>query len=223
MKKILKIVFQVLLFVFPWPLRRVILNFTFGYRIERKSKIGFSVVIAEKVHMRNGSKITHLTFINNIDKLDMDPHSKIGGRNWITGANTSAKMFNDSDRECILKLGEHTRITGQHHIDCTGGVYIKEFTTIAGLGSQILSHSIDVKISKQIAGPVQIGSYCFIGTSSIILMGAALPDYCILGAGAVLNKSHEIDHSLYAGNPARHVKKLSADYKYFKRSDGHVG
>ena len=110
-----------------------------------------------------------------------------------------------------------------HHIDCTGGVRIGAFCTVAGLRSQILTHSIDVRLSKQRCEPVSIGRFTFVGTGSIILMGSALPDYSVLAAGAVLTKKFEQTHGLYAGNPAKLVSRFEADEcAYFSRNDGHV-
>jgi acetyltransferase-like isoleucine patch superfamily enzyme len=224
MKKFILIVYQVLLFPLPWILRRSLLNFLPGFSIGPKSKIGRSILIANRVILEEGAKITNLSFVNSIDKLHMKAYSKIGRSNWITGANSSSKMFRDSNRTCELVVGVHTRITGQHHIDCTGGVNIGDFTTVAGIRSQILSHSVDVKQSKQVAGPVKIGKYCFVGTSAILLMGSSLPDCSVLGAGAVLNKNYNETYSLYAGNPARKVKTFEKEeYKYFNRDHGHVG
>lgn len=218
------ILFQFLLFPFPWALRRPILNLIPGFRIHKKARVGLSVILAENTIMEEGSRITQFSFINNIDRFQMKAYSKIGRSNWITGANSNSKMFKDSERKCELIVGTHTRITGQHHIDCTGGVYINDYTTVAGIRSQILSHSVDVKQSKQIAGAVHIGKYCFIGTSSIILMGAKLPDCSVLGAGAVLNKQYDKPYHLYAGNPAKMLKEFDAEnYQYFKRVHGHVG
>ena len=224
MKKGMLFVVQILLFPIPWIVRRRLLNFLPGFEIHKKARIGLSVLLADQTIMEEGALITHFTLVNSIDRLHMKSFSKMGKFNWITGANSKSKMFNDSKRKCELILGVHTHITGQHHIDCTGGVHIGEFTTLAGIRSQILSHSVDVTLSKQLAGPVRIGRYCFIGTASIILMGAELPDYSILGAGAILNKKYSEPYQLYAGNPARMIKELNKENAmYFHRDHGHVG
>lgn len=212
-----------LLFPLPWFLRIHILNLIPGFKIEKSARIGYSLILAEILFMENESQISDFIFINNIDKVHLKPFSKVGKLNWLTGTNKYSNFFRDSNRKCELILGTHARITGQHHLDCTGGIYIGDFTTIAGTRSQILTHSIDLKLSKQVANPVHIGKYCFVGTATIILKGTQLPDYSILGAGAVLTKNFEDPYHLYAGNPARQVKKLEKDaYKYFKRDHGHV-
>jgi acetyltransferase-like isoleucine patch superfamily enzyme len=100
-------------------------------------------------------------------------------------------------------------------VDCSGGVTIGAFTTFAGFRSQILTHSIDLETNLQTTGPVSIGKYCFIGTNSVLLMGSRLPDFSVLGAKSLLNKPYEETHWLYAGVPARPVKRLRLDLDYF--------
>ena len=56
------------------------------------------------------------------------------------------------------------------------------------------------------------------GTGCILLPGSALPDYSVLGAGAVLTKAHERTGCLYAGSPAKEIKSLDVEsIPYFKR------
>ena len=122
----------------------------------------------------------------------------------------------------MLLLGTHSAITSRHLLDCTNTVSIGPFTTIAGFRSQILTHSIDLAVNRQNSAEVKIGAYCFVGTGCIVLPGASLPDYCVLGAGAVLNQPVSESHTLYAGVPAHAVKKLPADSGYFNRPRGFV-
>jgi acetyltransferase-like isoleucine patch superfamily enzyme len=82
----------------------------------------------------------------------------------------------------------------------------------------MLTHSIDVYNNRQDAKPIRIGKYCFVGTGCILLPGSELPDYSVLGAGAVLTKAHTKPGCLYAGSPAKEVKELDVDViPYFKR------
>ena len=223
MRRSFLILFQLAIMPLPWTLRRYLLNLLPGNRIDRGARIGFSIVLAKCLVLRKGALITHLTFVNAIDRLEMNEYSKIGRSNWITGANSEAGMFSESERQCELVVGEHARITSKHHIDCTAGVYVGSFCTIAGIGSQILTHSIDVRLSKQVCRPVSIGNYCFVGTGAIMLMGSSVPDYSVLAAGAVLVKAHTETHAVYAGNPAELIGRLGMDEcAYFSRTEGHV-
>lgn len=56
---------------------------------------------------------------------------------------------------------------------------------------------------------ITIGSDVWIGSNSII--AASIGNRCVIGAGSVLMQEAE-DHSIYAGNPARLIKKISAVY-----------
>ena len=119
-------------------------------------------------------------------------------------------------------LGSQSAITHRHIIDCTNAVHIGEFTTLAGYRSQILTHSIDLMDCRQSSAPVRIGDYCFIGTDCVLLGGSALPSYSALGAKSLLNKAYDQTYSLYAGVPAKPVKSLEPEMKYFQREVGFV-
>lgn len=225
MKKNIKVIIQVLLFVFPWFLRRHLLNLIFKYNIHKSARIGFAIVMPDKLEMEVNAVIRNGTFINDINNCKLEKNSKIGRRDWITGTNTNNKtIFQYSPaRKCEFILGVHAHITGQHFIDCTGGVYIGSYTTIAGIRTQILSHGVDIAANRQTAKPTIIGKYCFISTGCILLMGTKLPDKSVLGAGSVLTKSYEESFGLYAGVPARLIKTFNEKITlYFHRKDGHV-
>lgn len=221
---IIKILIQTSLFIFPWKIRRSLLQLFFNFKISGGARIGRSLILASKVIIEEGAIISNFNFVNNIDKIHLKAYSKIGRKNWITGPNTkSTKAFSAVEgRKCELIVGKHSRITDRHIIDCTGGVYVGSFSTIAGNRSQILTHSIDIKSSTQKCKPINIGDYSFIGTSCILLMGASVPSYSVLGAGSVMTKSLEEEYALYGGNPAKFIKKLEIDNLYFHRKTGNV-
>ena len=208
----------------PWPVRRWFLNWTFGYRIHRDSRIGFAWVFPAQLVMDAHSQIGHLTVCKGLELLELGPRARIGRGNWITGyPKGSAKHFtHQPERRPCLILGEHASITNRHLIDCTNAVSIGAFTTLAGFRSQILTHSIDMATSTQSSAPVSIGKYCFVGTDCVLLGGSRLPDNSVLGAKSLLNKQYTSGFCLYAGTPARPVKKLAPDLSYFSRPVGFV-
>jgi acetyltransferase-like isoleucine patch superfamily enzyme len=175
--------------------------------------------------MEANSRIGSLNVAVNLDLVSIGKESSIARGNWITGfpSNTNSKHFvHQKDRKSNLIIGEHSAITKNHHIDCTNVIKIGDFTTIAGYSSQLLTHSINVELNIQDSNAITIGDYCFVGTSSTILGGAALPSYSVLGAKSLLNKSFTIPYRLYGGNPAKEIKELSKDFKYFNREVGFV-
>jgi acetyltransferase-like isoleucine patch superfamily enzyme len=218
-------VLKLLTFLLPWSLRRIALQSWFGYDIHPSARIGLSWIFPGKLVMGIGSKIDHLTVAINLDRLVMGEKSKIGRGNWITGfpTNSTSRHFRHKlDRKAELHLGEFAAITKNHHIDCTDSITIGRFTTIAGYNSQLLTHSIDIYESRQDCAGITIGEYAFVGTNVVILGGASLPSYSVLGAKSLLNKGYTDEWMLYAGVPAKATSDLPRYAKYFTRTDGFV-
>jgi carbonic anhydrase/acetyltransferase-like protein (isoleucine patch superfamily) len=211
-------------FFLPWQLRRSLLEKWLGYKIHPTCRIGFAWIAPSRLIMEEGSRIEHLTVCKNIDLLHLKAHALIGRGNWITGfpLGPSPHFAEEKNRRPELIVGEHSAITHRHLIDCTNSVNIGRFTTVAGFQSQIITHSIDIGKSRQTSAPVTIGDYCFVGTNCVLLGGSAIPDFCVLGAKSLLNKSFAEPYHLYAGVPARPIQKLPADSRYFQRTEGFV-
>jgi acetyltransferase-like isoleucine patch superfamily enzyme len=208
----------------PWLLRRVLLQLCCGYCLHPTSRIGLALVYVDELVMGEHTSIGHLTVCKGLRKLHMGAHSSIGRGNWITGFPAENKTFfaHQTDRVPELIIGAQSAITHRHIIDCTNAVHIGEFTTVAGYRSQILTHSIDLMDCRQSSAPVTIGDYCFVGTDCVLLGGSALPSYSALGAKSLLNKAYTETHSLYAGVPAKPLKSLEPEMKYFQRDVGFV-
>jgi acetyltransferase-like isoleucine patch superfamily enzyme len=196
----------------------------YGYRLHETSRIGWAWVFPRTLVMGPGASIGHLTVVKGLDQLSLGDHASIGRLNWITAypANKPPHFTHRASRSPQLVLGEHAAITNRHIIDCTEDVSIGRFSTVAGFRSQILTHSIDLVACRQDAMPISIGDYCFVGTACTILGGSRLPDYCVLGAHALLNRSYGETLRLYAGVPAKEVATLTQDMKYFLRTEGFV-
>jgi acetyltransferase-like isoleucine patch superfamily enzyme len=217
--------FKLVSFFLPWPLRRRALNKWFGFKIHPTAKIGLAWIFPSKLVMDANSKIDHFSVAIHLDRIEMAPNAKIGRGNWITGFTTSsnsAHFKHQLDRKPELKMGEWAAITKNHHIDCTNTIEIGKFSTIAGYNSQLLTHSIDVLENRQDSTAIYIGDYTFIGTNVVILGGAKLPDYSVLGAKSLLNKPFKEEWGLYGGVPAKKISEIPKDAKYFSRIDGFV-
>jgi acetyltransferase-like isoleucine patch superfamily enzyme len=219
-----KILINAIILCFPWTIRRILLNSIFKYKINKKAKIGFSIILADMLEMEEHSTIGNFNICKNINLLKIGSYSTISSLNLITGFNTKSGLFPSfPNRKCEVIIGNHSAITIRHIIECNGGFYIGNYTTFAGYRSQVLSHSIDIYKNTQTAYPITIGNYCFVGTGSILLPGSNLPNYSVLGAGSVLNKRQTQEYALYGGVPAQLIKTLDKDVVgYFKRDIGYV-
>jgi acetyltransferase-like isoleucine patch superfamily enzyme len=216
---------KLLIFFLPWKLRRLALNKWFKYNIDKTAYVGFSWIFPKYLSMAAGSRIGHLSVAIHLDAIYIGTNSTIGRSNWITGfpSGANSKHFkHQHGRKSILKIGNESAITKNHHLDCTNVLEIGSFTTIAGYWSQLLTHSINLEDNRQDSQPIKIGSYCFVGTNVVILGGSCLPDYSVLGAKSLLNNCFATAYFLYAGVPAKAVKPLSEELKYFKREQGYI-
>ncbi|MDD2599384.1 MAG: acyltransferase [Kiritimatiellae bacterium] len=213
MKLFFKITVQVILFVFPWQLRRVILCKMFKYEIDPSARVRCAIILAKKVSMEPLARIGNLVICKPIDFLKMGEDTSIGFATFITGipGDHSYYYSHMRDRKCELIIDHGACITGRHYVDCSCGIYVGAFTTIAGLRSQLMTHSLDVYKCRQGGAAITIGKYCFLGTQCILLPGATLADYSILGAGSVVTNKLKEPCCMYAGVPACFKKKLEID------------
>lgn len=214
---------KLLLLGLPWPVRRILLQAAFGYELHPTSWIGMSWVYPKRLVLKANARIGHLTLVKSLDALELGSNSSIGNLNWITAHPSGGVHFRHvPDRSPSLIIGEHSSITSHHFLDCASRIRIGDFTTIAGVHSQIFTHNLDVLRNRQDSRPVEIGSYCLVASGVVILAGSVLPDYSVLSAMSLLNKPHRDSHYLYAGVPAAAIKPLPADALYFSRASGFV-
>jgi acetyltransferase-like isoleucine patch superfamily enzyme len=219
-----KTVLMLFSLLLPWHLRRAFLESQFGFQIHPTARIGLAWIFPNRLIMEEGSAIGAATVCKGVDLVHLKAHAIIGRGNWITGfpLSDSKHFAHQTDRRPELIVGEHSAITNRHLLDCTNSVTIGRFTTFAGFHSQIISHSIDLEENRQSSEPVRVGDYCFVGSNCVLLGGSALPDFCVLGAKSLLNKAFTETCQLYGGVPARPIKALSRDCKYFQRTEGFV-
>lgn len=216
-----KSLIQIILWVIPWSIRRVLLRWFFGYNIHPKAKIGKSIILAKELILKEYSSIGNFCFCKNIDRLVLGAYTNLGNFNYITGAPTGINTHFTSvpNRKCELIVGEQTGITSRHYFDCTAGIYIGNFCQIAGYGTTFLTHSIDCVKSRQDATSIRVGNYCFIGLKSTILKGVTIADKLVVGACSLVTKKIEDSEALYGGDPCKFIKKIE-NAQFFNRTKG---
>jgi acetyltransferase-like isoleucine patch superfamily enzyme len=218
-------VLKLITFLLPWPLRRRALERLFGFQIHPSARIGWAWIFPRTLVMAAGATIDHFTVAINLDHIEMGTKASIGRNNWITGFSTkeaSAHFQHQPERRAELHLGEAAAITKNHHLDCTHIIEVGAFATIAGYQSQFLTHAINLAENRQDSAPIFIGAYTFVATNVVVLGGSVLPAHSVLGAKSLLNKIYTAEWTLYGGVPARPLKAISADAKYFTRLNGFV-
>lgn len=214
---------KALLIILPWPVRRAALQAVFGYELHPTSRIGTSWVYPKRLVLGANARVGHFTLVKGLDLFELGSDSSVGNLNWITGHPSDGVHFRHVlNRSPSLVLGTHSSITSHHFIDCASRVRIGDFTTMAGVHSQIFTHNLDVLRNCQDSRPVEIGSYCLIASGVTLLAGSTLPDYSVLSAKSLLNKPHSQPYRMYAGVPATAIRTLPEDALYFNRTRGFV-
>jgi acetyltransferase-like isoleucine patch superfamily enzyme len=215
-----------MILIFPWTIRRLIYRKFFNYKLDSASYIGLSWIYPNELILGKNSSIGSLTVCKNIDRVQLGNDCSIGSLNWITGFPSNLKhtghFAKEANRIPALIMKDHSAITSRHLIDCTNTIIIGEYTTIAGIRSQILTHSINIHGACQESNEITIGKYCFIGTASVILKGSIIPDYSVVGAMSLVNKKFEESYCLYGGVPARKIKPMQKNCAYYERNEGYI-
>ncbi len=222
----MKLFIHFLLMFFPSKIKIIIYRYVFKYRIHSSARIGITLINVKMLELGKNSTIGHFNIIKSLDLVCLKDNSSIAHFNWITGfpTNTNSLHFSHQpNRIASLTMLRHSAITSRHIIDCTNAIKIGSFSTIAGFRSQFLTHSMDLKKCRQDSKPIHIGNYCFVGTQSVFLPGATIPDYSVVAACSMVKDKFDSSYSVYAGDPAKKVNKHAiTEYKYFSRERGYV-
>ena len=218
-------ILQLLILFLPWGIRRWLLTKLCHFDLHPSSRIGKSVILAKKVKLEAHASIGSGTICKKIDYLYLGQYSNIGNLNIITGwsaeSNNVIHFKHVPNRKCELIIGTQSGITSRHYFDCTAGIYIGDFVQIAGHGTTLLTHSIDLIKARQDAAPIHIGNYCFIGIKSTILKGVDITNNVIVGACSLVTKDLTYENAMYGGNPAKLIKNLES-CAFFSRTKGFI-
>ena len=110
-----------------------------------------------------------------------------------------------------LRCGEGLKVNGNVHINADGSVIIGKNVTLS-YGVTILAASYDTdvffrgeRVHKNTG--IKIGNNVWVGANTTILDGVVICDHVIIGAGSVVVKNIYEPYSIYAGNPARLIKR----------------
>lgn len=208
----------------PSAWSRVVLRLL-GHRIGAGARIGFSLVVVDRLYMDKDAVIGHANLIR-IKKLLMRREARIGRLNVLYGPfsvclHLRAKIGNANKvtrapqgpvtvGPALLRLGEVAAITAQHRIDCGASVAIGDFSTLAGIGTQVWTHGYIHEMQGigryRIDGGVSIGNNVYIGTGSIISMGVHIGPGVIVGAGTTVARDLQ-EPGLYVSAALRQLPR----------------
>lgn len=205
------------LFLLPTSVARLIVG---RARIARQVRIGWSWVEVDRLDMEAGSHVGHGSFVRvprlalscgswighlNIIKgpvaITLGPRAAIGNRNHIVRS-VFATMVGDAE----LVLGEWSKITAGHYIDCAQTVRFGDFATLGGIGSHIWTHGFVHETTGlgryRVDGAVTVGNNVYIGARASILAGVTIAPAAIVGAGTVIARDLT-EPGFYIAGPVR--------------------
>lgn len=209
-----------LVFLLPPVRLKTILLRAFGWKLEKNVRIGHSWIEIKHIHAKEHVKIGHLNYIN-IDYILMQGEAKLGHLNTVYGPfgvmlRERAEIGNRNQIKrakrpivwghSALVLGELSKITSNHVVDCTRPVIFGDFTTLAGIGSQIWTHGyLHAPAGPErfrIDGFIDVGDNVYIGSSCVLNAGVSVGDGITIGAQCCVSSSLE-KPGLYVGQGLR--------------------
>lgn len=97
------------------------------------------------------------------------------------------------------------------YIQGINGINIGDYTMVAAnVGIISANHDPLCPSRHEVAEPIRIGRYCWIGMNSVILPEVRLGDHTVVGAGSVVTRSFPEGFCVIGGVPARVIKKLDS-------------
>jgi galactoside O-acetyltransferase len=116
-----------------------------------------------------------------------------------------------------LNIGSNVHIGSFSYLNASGGVNIENFCNLSqGTkiysksdnydGSTITNPTFSEKFTKPIYGKVVLKKHCLLGSGTIILPNVTLNEGVVVGALSLV-KNNLKKWSIYAGVPARYIKK----------------
>ena len=141
--------------------------------------------------------------------------------------------FSRIDDFCVLsgrvQIGRNVHIAVFCNVaGGSAGIIFDDFSGLA-YGCQVFTQSDDysgrtmtnptvpAEFKNESKGPVRIGRHCILGTYAVVFPGVEIAAGTAVGAMSVVTKATE-PWSIYAGNPARRVKKRKKDLLKLEQS-----
>lgn len=199
------------------PLLRLI-----GHKVKPHVKIGFSLLLVDRLYLDEHSNIGHFNLlycrrivlrqtasIGNMNvvygpvSVWLGSGSKLGNRNHVRRAKPPVTYGS-----ALLKMGKVSAITASHIVDCTCSVILGDYSTVAGQGSQIWTHGyyhcaegID---RFRVDGRIYVGNNVYIGSASVITAGVRIANHVIVGSHSSISK--DLNRSgIYVSEPLRYM------------------
>jgi len=195
-----------------------------GHAVSPQAKIGFSVLFSDKLVLGDNARVGHFNLIA-VRRVVLQENARIGTLNVVRGP-LSLWLQKDAsigNRNVVararrgvtygpaeLRLGERTKITADHKIDCTASIRFGDFSILAGSGSQIWTHGYVHEETGpgryRVDGPVNIGDNVYVGSRVNITGGVTIASGVIVGVGVTVARDLT-EPGMYVAAPLRMLPK----------------
>lgn len=211
------------LMFFPTALVRPIAN-AMGHSIAPGARIGFSWLLCSRLVMARGARIGHFNVVS-VVRIVIGANGKFGSMNMVRGPFSLrlGKRAELGNRNTVsrarigvtigparLWLGDGSKITAGHSLDCTCSITFGDYSTLAGKNSQIWTHGYVHERAApkryRVDGRVTVGNNVYLGSASIVTGGVSICDDVIVGVGSCLSKSLS-EPGFYVSAPLRLLPK----------------
>ena len=219
MIKCVKILLSGVIFLFPSSISRLFVNCFTGFFIGKGVRIGFTLMLCDRIKIADGCYIGHFNLISSRN-FEMKENNKIKHFNrihgrfdmimykcaWINSQNRITGLHHISYSVPQFIMGEPSVIIMNHAFDVTDSITLKKGVLFAGSGSQVWTHAFYMGKNRnvRIDGAVEIGERCYIGARSVICSGVKLADAIVIGANTTVSKSLT-QSGLYVNQALRYI------------------
>lgn len=193
-----------------------------GHCVANGARIGFSLVVVERMHLEAGSRIGALNFIK-LRRLVMRRAAYIGTTNIISG-NFSLRLGYQAavgNRNLInrgpgepdeyasqLWLDTWSKITASHYVNVAASIVMGEYSTVAGSGTQLWTHGfVHMRTGlgrAEVRGKIKIGNNVYIGSQCCLNPGIRIVHGVAIGSHSSVAKSL-LQPGLYVSQPLRYI------------------
>jgi acetyltransferase-like isoleucine patch superfamily enzyme len=185
-----------------------------GYKFGAGSRIGFSWLDVDSIVAGQNVVIGHFNQLRGPFSVKMADYSKIGHNNVISRGPIGVTVGASE-----LSMGIWSAITARHRLDMCCSVTLGDYSTIAGLSTQIWTHGY-IHAQKgldryRIDAPVIIGDNVSIGSMCLLTMGVSIASGVTVGGGTSVSKDLD-EPGLYVSAP---IRKLALPSDPDTRSD----
>ena len=174
------------------------------------------VLGVDEVSIGAGAGIGPFNVLRNLTRFEIGAGALIGQWNWITASH----HMQLSGSPGSFALGSEAALTSRHYVDCTGGVKIGAYTTVAGERSTFLTHGISWVSSDQTYGAIIIGEFCLLSSNVQVAPGTVVRDRIVVGMGATV--AGELSEPGLYVQPRAELVKRDLHGRYFERKQGAV-